>query len=70
MVLEIILYMTLQRLMGRKSFGLVGDFVFSYSFMFFMFWEKRDIKESKNIYLTSFLTDVDNSILTELTLSR
>ena len=27
MVLEIILYMTLQRLMGRKSFGLVGDFV-------------------------------------------
>ena len=27
MVLEIILYMTLQRLMGRKSFGLIGDFV-------------------------------------------
>ena len=32
-----------------------------------MFWEERDIKESKNIYLASFLIEVGNGTLTELT---
>ena len=42
---------------------------FSYSFMFFMFGEERDIKESKITYLTLFLTKVDNWTLIELTSS-
>ena len=33
-----------------------------------MLWEERDIKESKNIYLASFLTEVGNGTLIELTL--
>ena len=36
--------------------------------MLFMFWEERDIKEGKNTYLVSFLTNVSNRTLTELTL--
>ena len=34
-----------------------------------MFWDKRGIKENKNTYLASFLTDVDYETLTELTLA-
>ena len=32
-----------------------------------MFWEERDIKESKNTYLAQFLTEVSNKTLTEQT---
>ena len=39
-----------------------------YVFFFLMFWDKRGIKENKNTYLASFLTDVDYETLTELTL--
>ena len=35
-----------------------------------MFWEERDIKESKNTYLAPFLIEVDNGTLIELALSR
>ena len=36
--------------------------------MFFIYREEKDIKESKNTYLASFLTWVGYGILTELTL--
>ena len=35
-----------------------------------MFGDERDIKESKNTYLTPFLAEVGNRILIELTSSR
>ena len=32
---------------------------------FFKFWEEKDIKESKNIYLASYLMEVGNETLIE-----
>ena len=35
-----------------------------------MFWEERDIKESKNTYLTIFLSEVGKGTLIEIILGR
>ena len=44
--------------------------VFLFIYFFLIFLEERDIKESKNTYLTLFLTEVGNRTLIDITLGR
>ena len=60
-----------------KTLTFLSCFLLSFCVCFFiffifilMFWEERDIKESKNTYLTLFLTEVSNGTLIEITLGR
>jgi len=49
-------------------FNFYKSLTFLFFYIYFLCFERRDIKESKNIYLTSFLIEASYGILIELTL--